>query len=144
MTIRLFSLLIWVLFCTWFPQVLFADRLVGAESTPARTEAISHNPQSSDIFAYPPDYYAVQIVAVKTKPQVVDLLKRYDLGDPPYGLMKTDTGFWYVLLLGVYPNYERAVDARDKLPPELLKLKPWVRKMGPLQAAISAAYPSTQ
>lgn len=105
---------------------------------------IPTGPQSDQIFAYPPDYFAVQVVAVKTKQQVLDLLSRYDLGDPPYGLMKAGGEFWYVLIYGVYPDYPSAKAAIHELPADLRKLKPWVRKMGPLQKAIQEAHPSKE
>ena len=115
-----------------------ADQPVDAVAGPA---AIPGSPQSADIFAYPPDYYAVQIVAVQTKQQILDLLGQYELGDPPYGVMKTNGKLWYVLVYGVYPDYESAKMAMSELPPGVLKLKPWVRDMGSLQDAIRAAHP---
>lgn len=110
----------------------------------AESITVPSGPQSDQIFAYPPDYFAVQVVAVKTKQQLLDLLSQYDLGDPPYGLMKAGGEFWYVLIYGVYPDYPSAKAAINELPEDLRKLKPWVRKMGPLQKAIQDAHPSKE
>lgn len=130
----------------FMPVWLFAALLavfiacsVRAEEPVSKPKPIPNHPQSDDIFAYPEDYFAVQIVAVKTKQQIVDLLKKYDLGDPPYGRMRAAGQNWYVLIYGVYPDYESAMAAMEELPTDIKKLNPWIRSMRGLQHAIRAA-----
>lgn len=43
---------------------------------------------------------------------------------------------WYVLLYGIYSDKPEAIDARDHLPQNLRKAKPWIRNLGSIQSTL--------
>lgn len=94
------------------------------------------NPQSGDIFSYPRDYVAVQLLAVKKRQSVLDFLDKNQLGDRHWGAAKVGEEVWFVLLLGVYPDRAAAEVAVAEMPTTSPPVQPWIRTFGPLQDAI--------
>ena len=45
----------------------------------------------------------------------------------------------YILLLGIYESFEQAQQASSELPAQLAGFEPWIRRLGPLQAAMLRA-----
>jgi len=45
----------------------------------------------------------------------------------------------YVLLLGIYENFDNAKQASENMPEQLKEINPWVRSMGSLQKAMVKA-----
>lgn len=91
---------------------------------------------SDDIFSYPKNYYAVQLMAVKDLRQIKEFITLHHLGDPHYGAILSKGERWYVLLLGVYPDYAAAEQAIKSLPADFPIAHPWIRPLGSLREAI--------
>jgi len=95
---------------------------------------------SSNIFDYPSNYVAVQLFASKSKSKVIGFINKNNLGDPPFGKIKSKGQLWYVLLLGIYPDKSSAKTAIAQLPKRLKIKKPWIRKLGPLKKSSLAVF----
>ena len=132
------------LFCMLLPLMpALATAEPAASDKPAVADSIQRyeiptDSQSANIFAYPRDYLAVQLLAVSSKQSVLDFISRNDLGDPPYGAMRSKGRILYVLLLGVYPDRAAAEAAIAAMPQTRPPVKPWIRKVGQLQDAVRA------
>ena len=87
----------------------------------------------------PPDYYVVQLVAVQTKEALEDYAARKDLQGMSAARVERDGRLFYVLLLSVYPDRERARTAASNLPAEFAEFDPWVRSVDSLQQAMRRA-----
>ena len=87
----------------------------------------------------PPDYYVVQLVAVQTKEALEDYAARQDLQGMSAARVERDGRLFYVLLLSVYPDRERARTAASNLPAEFAEFDPWVRSVDSLQQAMRRA-----
>ena len=90
----------------------------------------------------PPDYYAVQVVALKSQQAVEAWVRDRELTGMSVARIAKDDEILFVVLLGVYPDRASAERAVDERPPPLRDLTPWVRKLASLQAAIRAAAPA--
>jgi septal ring-binding cell division protein DamX len=90
----------------------------------------------------PPDYYAVQVVALKSQRAVEKWVKERGLTHMSVARIAKDDEILFVVLLGVYPDRASAERAVDERPPPLRDVTPWVRKLSSLQAAIRAAPPA--
>ena len=84
----------------------------------------------------PPDYYVVQLVALETKAALDEYAARKELKDMSAARVERDGKLFYVLLLGVYPDRQRAEEAAANLPAKLEEFEPWVRLVDSLQQAI--------
>lgn len=94
------------------------------------------DPQAGDIFSYPRDYVAVQLLAVKKRQSVLEFLETNQLGDRHWGAARVGGEIWYVLLLGVYPDRTAAEKAVADMPTTNPRVQPWIRTFGPLKDAI--------
>jgi septal ring-binding cell division protein DamX len=119
--------------------LLSVNPVLMAEGPAAPASTIPSSPQSTNIFAYPEDYYAVQLLAVKEKSAILKFLAVNDLGDPPYGAMVARGDILYALLLGVYPDRASAEAAVATMPATNPPVKPWIRTLGPLLDGIRQA-----
>ena len=86
-----------------------------------------------------PDYYAVQLVALKSTRAVDAWVKSRELTGVSVARIAKDGEVLYVVLLGVYPDRASAMQAADERPPSLRDVVPWIRKVASLQAAMRAA-----
>ncbi len=107
-----------------------------AETTPPETAKLSHS-AAGFILQQPADHYAVQLVALPDEVQIREYAADKGLDSPLYVKTFNNGITWYVLLLGVYPDYSGANDAiadwnRSGGPP----ITTWVRQLGPLQKLI--------
>ncbi len=108
-----------------------------APATP-RPEAL---PGADWIARQDPGAYTLQLFSVAD----LAALRRFVQAHPLDGLAWFETrreGYpWYSLIRGVYPDAAGARAAAAALPGEL-KLQPWIRRMGDIQALIAAATPT--
>lgn len=84
--------------------------------------------------ALDPDQYTLQLLSDTEESSV----RRFVAGnvDPDQGgyfssRIKCDV--WYSVVYGVYPDYESAMEAVERLPASLRKLNPWIRTVGSIQ-----------
>ena len=113
-----------------------------AVSAPPSLMAQSVTPPAAEtpILSQPADYFAVQLIALKEKDGVLSYAQANGIEDPLMTEIETNGSRWHVLLLGVYPDESSARTARDDWErTKSLKVKPWIRKLGPLQQAIRLA-----
>lgn len=85
----------------------------------------------------PGEFYAVQLVAMSTKEDLETWASQHDLQGFSAALVENDDGErYFVLLLGVYRDRQTAERAAAALPDSIKDVKPWVRPMAHLQAAM--------
>ncbi len=89
------------------------------------------------ILATPKSHYTVQLIAMKDEASVQEFARKNGLEDPLLAHIQSQGADWYVLLLGTYADKANAEKARDTWEAtRILKARPWVRKIAPLQKAI--------
>ncbi len=92
--------------------------------------------ESAAILALPPDHYTVQLTAMSTGTDVQRYLTQLDTPGLSITQVEEQGSVMYVLLLGTYENFELAEAASANLPGPMAQFDPWIRRLGPLQAAI--------
>jgi len=106
-----------------------------AESTPAPTSRTIH--REDWIVRQDANNYTLQVMSSGNEEALVSLLEREALnGDVAYFRVMADGQPRYTALYGVFPTQAAAEAARTQLPASLQKVKPWVRKFGPVQDLI--------
>ena len=111
----------------------------GARRTPTPRDVALQPDTPIPLTDVPPHYYAVQLVAVQTKEALEDYAARKELRGMSAARVERDGRLFYVLLLGVYLDRERARTAASNLPAEFADLDPWVRSVDSLQQAMRSA-----
>jgi septal ring-binding cell division protein DamX len=81
----------------------------------------------------------VQVVALKSERAVERWLTARALTGMSAARIANGDEIFYIVLLGVYPDFASAQRAVDERPPPLRDLTPWIRPLRALQAAIRAA-----
>jgi septal ring-binding cell division protein DamX len=98
---------------------------------------------SETLLSQPENFYTVQVIALRSEENVLKYARLNGMQHPLYTRLANDDGPWYVLLLGVYPDVNTAREAMtDWLRAKNLKVNPWVRQLGALQASIRRAQQS--
>ncbi|MGI9326664.1 MAG: SPOR domain-containing protein [Pseudomonadales bacterium] len=92
--------------------------------------------ESASILALPPNHYTVQLTAMSIGTDVQSYLTQLDTPGLSTTQVEEEGSLMYVLLLGTYENFESAESASANLPERLAQFDPWIRRLGPLQAAI--------
>ncbi len=91
------------------------------------------------ILQQPRDSYAVQLLALQKKTDIVSYAKLSGLYYSLHARLISHGSEWYVLLLGIYPDRLTANSATEEwVRDNTRRVKPWIRKLGPLQDAIRA------
>lgn len=93
------------------------------------TEGLS---AEDEVLNQPADYYTVQLMASVDIDRAYKFAEKYQLSS--HYIVATHRGdtIWYVLLLGIYPDYSTA-KAEMSAVADGLKTTPWVRKLGGIQ-----------
>ncbi len=100
-------------------------------NTVAGTRQVLENPE---------DYYAVQLIALREQEGVLQYARRNGMSDPLYMRISNGGDHWYILLLGIYPDRAAARSAAEAWTRDRpVEVKPWVRRLGPLQKAARTA-----
>jgi len=95
---------------------------------------------ATSIIGQPGDFFTVQLIATQEENRVLEYARRNGLETPLYARIESQDSDWYVLLLGIYPDLSGAENARDEFEgTRTLKVRPWIRKLAPLQDAIKLA-----
>lgn len=105
---------------------------------------VSESDWSAALLAFPDSSYTVQLIAMRQLDNVLAYADQVNMSRPLYSRVNTEGQICYVLLLGIYPDFETAETARTQwIGTRVLKVEPWVRKLAPLQEAILAAQSET-
>ena len=95
---------------------------------------------SEEILSLPGDYFTVQLMAMKNEQKVLEYATENGIENPLYVHILSQDINWYVLLLGTYVDQSAANDAKaDWEETRALEVKPWTRRLSPLQDAIRLA-----
>lgn len=122
---------------------------------PQPAPVLEQNPQAAEPpdwqrFAYrpaaaialgelPAHFYAVQIVAMSSMEALESFQQEHQLSGVLTAQVEADGAVYYVLLLGIYATRADAKAAAASRPESLMIVKPWIRKLGPLQAVVMRA-----
>jgi DamX protein len=87
--------------------------------------------------------YSLQLLGSRSEESVVDYINRYRLDPSLSAYYRGDYrgSDWYVLLYGIYPDRQAALEARAGLPAAVRKAKPWPRDLASVHKAITAMKP---
>ncbi len=91
---------------------------------------------SAELLAQPANHYTVQLAAMSSGTDVAQYLAQLDTPDLSVAPIDQDWERMYVLLLGTFDSFSAAEAASAALPDALSQFEPWIRRLGPLQAAI--------
>lgn len=134
-------------------EVLVADTADSAPAKPA-SQTVKKTPPSIKtsspaterdphreawLLAQKGELYSLQLLGSRSEKSVVDYLHRYslDLSQSAYYRGDYRGREWYVLMYGIYPDRQAALDARAALPAAVRKAKPWPRDMASVHKAIN-------
>lgn len=102
--------------------------------------ALSYRPDKPvSILDLPPNYYAVQLVALSSKEALEAYAKKNNIRGMSAARVATGEKIFYILLLGIYENRSNAEQAIDSLTAPFNTLGSWIRSVGSLQKAMLAA-----
>jgi type II secretory pathway predicted ATPase ExeA len=94
--------------------------------------------RESWILAQNPSYYTIQILGVRDEKAVLKFVGKHRLWNQAAYFQSNFKGKdWFSLLYGLYPTSKEALLAKEKLPEEIRKLSPWIRKMASVHNAIT-------
>ena len=103
-------------------------------------QALAYRPEvPTAITDLPPDFYAVQLLALSDKARLEKFARENDLVGLSAARIRQNEQMIYVLLLGIYETYDHASRAIESLPQSISDLSPWIRPMGSLQQAMLLA-----
>ncbi len=102
--------------------------------TEAADEAAAMDELSAEdeVLNQPADYYTVQLMASVDKNRAYRFAEKHQLSSRYIVATHRGDAVWYVLLLGIYPDYASAKAAMNDVAGSL-KTTPWVRKLGGIQ-----------
>ena len=123
------------------PTVNEAPDRETARSTPKDTFAeLAYRPdQPTSLLELPPNFYAVQLIALSSAAELQRYFDTLGLDSLSAAEVEVDGELRYVLLLGVYEDFETAQKAAASIPEKLTPDDPWIRRLGNLQAAMVRA-----
>lgn len=97
----------------------------------------SYSTDEKHLLTLPGEYYTLQIMGSYKLSDLINFVREHGLKDKAYTFhtyyMDKD---WYVLIYGVYKTEDEALNAIKTLPPEIQRLKPWVRTIASVVEAI--------
>lgn len=118
------------------------DQLATTDSQNPPAEKVAIQPMvdiTNSILDQPDDSYTVQLTASRNRSDLEEYAQEHNITRPVYVSVPGDQGTTYIMLLGVFPDQDKAIDAREVWErTRRLEDEPWVRKLGPLQKAITA------
>ncbi|MFT4711871.1 MAG: septal ring-binding cell division protein DamX [Candidatus Azotimanducaceae bacterium] len=96
--------------------------------------------EDSSLLTQPENYFTIQLIALPEQSEIMAYAIANGITSPITARINSQGIPWYVLLLGIYPNQQTAEQAKsDWVGTRTLQTQPWVRKLGPLQAAMREA-----
>ncbi len=97
--------------------------------------------KAAAVLAFPDTSYTVQIIAEQQLEALLTYAQQVGIQSPFYTRIMSEDEPWFVLLLGIYPDYATAEAARMQwVGTRTLKVAPWVRQLAPLQEAVRQSH----
>ena len=88
----------------------------------------------------PPDSFTVQIIASTSEEGVRGFIAASQLGEiHGYYETRRQRGPWFVVVDGMYPDWETAMEARAQWAEKLDDLEPWIRRISNVHSEINLA-----
>jgi len=92
---------------------------------------------TSWLMAQGPELFTIQVLGTENEALLRQQIKNGDLTNKVAYYKKSRDGIaWYSLVYGSYTSRDAAVTASQSLPSSLRKNKPWIRKIGDIQASL--------
>lgn len=95
--------------------------------------------RNTSLFELPAGYWTVQALALSSKEALEAFAREHKLQGMTAARVAQDGKLFYILLLGIYETRERAQRAIENVPPPFADLNLWIRSLGSLQSAMTAA-----
>jgi len=85
--------------------------------------------------------FSLQLLGSRNEKSIAGYIRRHNLDEHQAAYYR---GYyrgaaWYVLMYGVYPSKNAALEGRDKLPAKIRKAKPWPRSLKSVHISIREA-----
>jgi len=112
------------------------------ENTDPAPESGAQGPhREAWLLAQQGELYSLQLLGSRSQKSVIAYVNRYqlDLSRSAYYRGNYRGGEWYVLMYGIYPDRQAALEARATLPAAIRKGKPWPRDLESVHKAINDA-----
>ncbi len=106
----------------------------------AKAEEGEPGNQNNSLLNQPASYYTIQLIALPEQAEVLEYATANGITTPLTARINSQGIPWHVLLLGIYPDKSAAEQAESEwVAARNLKVKPWIRQLGPLQDAMREA-----
>jgi DamX protein len=99
----------------------------------------SEGPHREDwLLQQPPGMYSLQLLGSRNEKSIIDYIRHNRLRpeETAYYRGSYKGGEWYVLVYGIFPSRQSAMDARASLPVRVRQEKPWPRSLASVHTAI--------
>jgi DamX protein len=95
-----------------------------------------------ELLSYSPEHFTLQIMGSRSEEAVRRFVDR-ELSAFNHGYFEArhEGNPWFVVVSGHFTSRAAANRALSDLPANIRNMEPWIRSMGDVQAAISAAHP---
>jgi septal ring-binding cell division protein DamX len=86
-----------------------------------------------------PAYYTIQVIGVSYEKSMLEFIKNNQLlkkNEIAYYKSTFEGHSWYEALYGIYPTQQEALLVANKLPANIRRAGPWIRKLSEVQQEI--------
>ncbi len=113
------------------------------ESSPGANRSSTGPHREAWLLRQPPKSYSLQLLGSRSEKSVTRFIEDnlLDLRQTAYYRGNFKDSEWFVLLYGIYPSRNAALEARERLPEALRKGKPWPRSLESVHSAIREMSP---
>jgi len=111
-----------------------------SETPPTADESPGLSEFERMLLGAPPDSFTVQIIASTSEEGVRGFIAASQLGEiHGYYETRRQRGPWFVVVDGMYPDWETAMEARAQWAEKLDDLEPWIRRISNVHSEIELA-----
>ncbi len=94
---------------------------------------------SARLLEMPEESFAVQLIALDNRQLAEAFVEKHRLEDALIVQLAREDHFYYVVILGLHDTFAEAQAHAETRPSSLADIKPWIRSLGSIQAAIRQA-----